>query len=100
VPRKIRAAKPQSYHHGDLRRALIETTLELVTEEQDWAFSLREVACRAGVSHRLMFGPALSAAGSAARPTIAKSGWRRGQSGAGRSHLAGSPFRGFRRSTR
>jgi len=39
------------YHHGDLRRALIEAALALVTEEQDWGFSLREVARRAGVSH-------------------------------------------------
>ncbi|MGH6819138.1 MAG: TetR/AcrR family transcriptional regulator [Methylovirgula sp.] len=39
------------YHHGDLRRALIDAALALVGEEQDWAFSLREVARRAGVSH-------------------------------------------------
>jgi AcrR family transcriptional regulator len=52
MPAKIRPAKPQPYHHGDLRRALIETALQLVTEEQDWTFSLREVARRAGVSHR------------------------------------------------
>ncbi len=52
MPKKIRPAKPQPYHHGDLRRALIDTALQLVTEEQDWAFSLREVARRAGVSHR------------------------------------------------
>ncbi|HUB46245.1 MAG TPA: TetR family transcriptional regulator, partial [Acetobacteraceae bacterium] len=52
MPKKIRAAQPQPYHHGDLRRALIETALQLVTEEQDWTFSLREVARRAGVSHR------------------------------------------------
>jgi len=51
VPR-TRSPKSDSYHHGDLRRALIETALKLVTEEQDWAFSLREVARRAGVSHR------------------------------------------------
>jgi AcrR family transcriptional regulator len=51
VPKKIRRATPQPYHHGDLRRALIDTALELVTEEQDWTFSLREVARRAGVSH-------------------------------------------------
>jgi AcrR family transcriptional regulator len=52
VPKKrIRRAKPQPYHHGDLRRALIDTALELVTEEQNWTFSLREVARRAGVSH-------------------------------------------------
>jgi AcrR family transcriptional regulator len=52
VPKKIRRAEPKPYHHGDLRRALIETALQLVTEEQDWTFSLREVARRAGVSHR------------------------------------------------
>ena len=39
------------YHHGDLRRALVEGALALVTETQRWDFSLREVARRAGVSH-------------------------------------------------
>ena len=39
------------YHHGDLRRALVDAALALVSEEQDWGFSLREVARRAGVSH-------------------------------------------------
>ncbi len=39
------------YHHGDLRQALITAALSLLTEEQDWGFSLREVARRAGVSH-------------------------------------------------
>jgi AcrR family transcriptional regulator len=41
----------RAYHHGDLRRALVQAALILVTEEQDWTFSLREVARRAGVSH-------------------------------------------------
>jgi AcrR family transcriptional regulator len=133
VSKKSHPAEPQPYHHGDLRRALIETALQVVTEEQDWTFSLREVARRAGVSHRapynhfpekldllaavaavgferlrdgmlcamaglgeseallaaifrtyihlglenpalyrLMFGPALSASGSADRPTVAR----------------------------
>ncbi len=45
------AESSRPYHHGDLRRALIDAALALVTEEQDWAFSLREVARRAGVSH-------------------------------------------------
>ena len=40
-----------SYHHGDLRRALIAAALELSAERQDWNFSLRELARRAGVSH-------------------------------------------------
>src|SRR5271154_1341390 len=52
MPKRIRLAPPQPYHHGDLRRVLIDTALQLVTEEQDWTFSLREVARRAGVSHR------------------------------------------------
>jgi AcrR family transcriptional regulator len=51
VPKKNSRANPQPYHHGDLRRVLIDTALQLVTEEQDWTFSLREVARRAGVSH-------------------------------------------------
>jgi len=51
VPTIARRPKSQSYHHGDLRRVLIETALKLVTEKQDWSFSLREVARRAGVSH-------------------------------------------------
>jgi AcrR family transcriptional regulator len=133
VHTKIRRTRGRSYHHGDLRRALIETALQLVTEEQDWTFSLREVARRAGVSqrapynhfpekldllaaiaavgferlrermvrasagidgaeallvaivrtyvrvglenpalYRLMFGPALSEAGSVDRPTVAR----------------------------
>jgi AcrR family transcriptional regulator len=52
LQKKSRRADPPPYHHGDLRRALIDTALDLVTEEQDWAFSLREVARRAGVSHQ------------------------------------------------
>jgi AcrR family transcriptional regulator len=45
-------ARPaNSYHHGDLRRALIDTALAIVTEEGAWNFTLREVARRAGVSH-------------------------------------------------
>jgi len=39
-----------SYHHGALRQALIEATEALLTERGAEAFSLREVARRAGVS--------------------------------------------------
>jgi len=41
----------EPYHHGDLRRALIEAALGLLAEKQDWNFSLREVARWAAVSH-------------------------------------------------
>ncbi|MGH7627453.1 MAG: TetR/AcrR family transcriptional regulator [Gemmatimonadaceae bacterium] len=45
-------ARPAApYHHGDLRHALIDTALSMVTEEGAWNFTLREVARRAGVSH-------------------------------------------------
>ena len=46
IPRKRR-----SYHHGDLRRALVEAALSLLTRTQRWDFSLREVARSAKVSH-------------------------------------------------
>jgi AcrR family transcriptional regulator len=39
------------YHHGDLRRALIETAMGMLHEDKGWQFTLREVARRAGVSH-------------------------------------------------
>ncbi len=48
---KLRTHSPDTYHHGDLRRALIQAALELAAENKDWSFSLREVARRAGVSH-------------------------------------------------
>jgi AcrR family transcriptional regulator len=46
-----RRAPARPYHHGNLAPALIEAALALLDETQDWAFSLREVARRAGVSH-------------------------------------------------
>jgi AcrR family transcriptional regulator len=39
------------YHHGDLRRALLDTALEAIGEHGPTAVSLRDVARRAGVSH-------------------------------------------------
>jgi AcrR family transcriptional regulator len=48
---KRRSAGSAQYHHGDLRRVLIDTALTLVNQEGTWNFTLREVARRAGVSH-------------------------------------------------
>lgn len=45
------SSKPAAYHHGDLKRVLVEAACAIVAEEQNWDFSLREVARRAGVSH-------------------------------------------------
>ncbi|MDM0030101.1 TetR/AcrR family transcriptional regulator [Variovorax saccharolyticus] len=39
------------FHHGDLRNALLTTTLEMLKEADGWQFTLRELARRAGVSH-------------------------------------------------
>lgn len=41
----------RTYHHGDLRAALLEAAGELLAEAGVAAISLREVARRAGVSH-------------------------------------------------
>jgi AcrR family transcriptional regulator len=46
-----RSSTKKRYHHGDLRRALIATALELVEESDVAALTLREVARRAGVTH-------------------------------------------------
>ncbi|WP_375197807.1 TetR/AcrR family transcriptional regulator [Sphingobium sp.] len=43
--------EPKRYHHGDLRRALLDTALEMLSRDDGWQFTLREVARRAGVSH-------------------------------------------------
>ena len=48
-PRR-RAPAPKHYHHGDLRRVLIDAALKLVGESGADAVSVREAARRAGVS--------------------------------------------------
>jgi AcrR family transcriptional regulator len=49
-PAKNPAAPPKPYHHGDLRRVLIEAALQLAGEGGAAAVSVREAARRAGVS--------------------------------------------------
>jgi AcrR family transcriptional regulator len=44
------AEQRDTYHHGDLKRALTEAALGLVSEKGPKGFTLREVARRAGVS--------------------------------------------------
>src|SRR3954464_14355091 len=43
--------RSKSYHHGDLRNALIQAGLELLAEGGAQELDLRKVARRAGVSH-------------------------------------------------
>jgi AcrR family transcriptional regulator len=44
-------AIPQPYHHGNLKPVLLQAALELIAEVGPAAFTLREVARRAGISH-------------------------------------------------
>src|ERR1700757_4877316 len=43
--------RPKPYHHGNLREELLEAAIRLIAEVGPTAFTLREVARRAGVSH-------------------------------------------------
>ncbi len=40
-----------TYHHGDLRRAVLDAAVEVITADGPSAISLRDLARRAGVSH-------------------------------------------------
>jgi AcrR family transcriptional regulator len=40
-----------TYHHGDLKNALIQAGMEILAEEGLGSLSLRKVAKQAGVSH-------------------------------------------------
>ncbi|MFY1824896.1 TetR/AcrR family transcriptional regulator [Myxococcus fulvus] len=42
---------PRPYHHGSLRRAVLDTAVEALLESGPGGVSLRELARRAGVSH-------------------------------------------------
>jgi AcrR family transcriptional regulator len=44
-------SQERQYHHGDLRRAVVNAALEVLRETQSLDLSLRELARRAGVSH-------------------------------------------------
>jgi AcrR family transcriptional regulator len=48
--RRSAPKKPPSYHHGDLRRALLDAALAIIEKEGLGALSQREAARRAGVS--------------------------------------------------
>src|SRR5439155_23129407 len=40
-----------AYHHGDLRRAVLDAALDFISHDGPGALSLRDLARRAGVSH-------------------------------------------------
>jgi AcrR family transcriptional regulator len=43
--------RPKTYHHGDLREALVAAAIALLEEKGSSGFTLRQCARRAGVSH-------------------------------------------------
>ncbi|MEV0581734.1 TetR/AcrR family transcriptional regulator [Nonomuraea sp. NPDC050310] len=47
----MRTISTRSYHHGNLRRAILEAAVEAIGESGTATWSLRELARRAGVSH-------------------------------------------------
>lgn len=49
--KKAPSARPDTYHHGDLRTALIDAGLEILRADGAHSLSLREAARRVGVSH-------------------------------------------------
>src|SRR5215472_6791046 len=48
-------SRPQPYHHGNLRAVLVDTAVELARATGPDGVVLREVACRAGVSHNAAY---------------------------------------------
>ncbi len=40
-----------SYHHGNLRRVLLDNALELIVERGNYSFTMRELARKANVTH-------------------------------------------------
>lgn len=48
---KEKPMENKSYHHGDLRRSLIETGIELIHQEGEEKLSLRKAAKKCGVSN-------------------------------------------------
>lgn len=54
--RPVQKRKPRAqYHHGDLARALITASVEILTEVGAEGLSLREAARKAGVNHRAVY---------------------------------------------
>jgi AcrR family transcriptional regulator len=51
MARRLVAKRPGRYHHGELRRALIDAALAVIERDGFSALSLRDLARRLGVSH-------------------------------------------------
>jgi AcrR family transcriptional regulator len=54
-PKKVRRLGRATYHHGDLRRALVDGAVAIIADKGAEAFTLREAARRLGVNHRAAY---------------------------------------------
>jgi AcrR family transcriptional regulator len=89
------------YHHGNLRSALLAAALRLIAESGPEAFTLREVARRAGVSHNAPYRhfrnkadllAAVAAEGFERLAASMDDAMRRGTGAAERPRLAGEGY--------
>src|SRR5512136_2974044 len=82
-----------NYHHGDLKNALIEAGIEILSKEGVNGLSLRKVARKAGVSHAAPY--AHFADKQALIAAISTEGYRRlnERIGAARQQYLGDPLR-------
>ncbi len=56
LPDQARAkGRRETYHHGDLQRALISAAIELISQGNPEQITLREVSRRVGVNHRAVY---------------------------------------------
>src|SRR5690242_7679386 len=57
MPPKKRTSRtpPRPYHHGNLRRALLDETLSTIRQEGVEAVTLREIGTRVGVSRTALY---------------------------------------------
>lgn len=55
MPKRRKQPRRDTYHHGDLRNALVTAALELITHGSSEQITLREVSRRVGVNHRAVY---------------------------------------------
>src|SRR5690242_5384754 len=55
APRKPRRPRPRPYHHGNLRRALLDEALATIRTEGVEGVTLREIGARVGVSRTALY---------------------------------------------
>jgi AcrR family transcriptional regulator len=53
--KRLKSPQRKSYHHGDLRNALLKAALDLVAERRSTEFSLRDLADRVGVTQPAIY---------------------------------------------